>query len=383
MVAALHYGQRLPAKLTDEETEVFLSLRRFSEAAGKKPPEIDRAAQRVAAALCLLTDPKKGPAPAKVVEYLMRRRGMIGPPPHMLSGTFSGPVGAGLKAALARHQARAAASSRLGIGICEDPLEAGRRRILLAYYPSAVRIAKIPRLMRLQQRTVLNAKVAAGVAHVRWVIADPRQNIISQANVEEGVAFGCLVSGVYRIQLMGKGKLGETVLAGFPVYCGTKAPDELELAKPRPVGTSVVELEAEALRLLQRLRLRSGRKKLVADTQLKKMARLHSADMLRSDYVGHRSPTGTGPADRAKIIGVPYRVLRENVARAYSLYDAFERLTKSPSHLQNMLAEDITHVGLGISIKKNGEVILLYLTQNFSLPAKPTPAVDEPEPWQK
>lgn len=389
-MAATHYGQVTQATLGEEEAQLFLHLRRSIEDAALPLPQIDAAAQNVARGLCPLTDTKKGPAPARVVEFLMRRHGMTEPPPHMITGTFTGPVGAALLKALAGQLGKVNAT-RVGIGLCADPLRADRRRILMAFFGGTVRIEKVPRVMRLNARVPLTATVTADASDLRWVIADPLRNVTRQPAGAGGgkqkvaASLRCLLKGVYRVQLMGHGKLGPQVLAGFPVYCAIAAPSQVALTQRGSVAaTSIPELETEAMRLLQTLRREAGRAELVPDFLLAKMAKGHSGDMLQRDYVGHRSPTGSGPADRAKRVGLSYQVLRENVARAYSLHDAFEQLKESPSHLQNMLADDITHVGVGISLKKKGEVVLLYLTQNFSRPAKPHQrAPEEPQPWQK
>jgi hypothetical protein len=116
------------------------------------------------------------------------------------------------------------------------------------------------------------------------------------------------------------------------------------------------------------------------------VAKAHSEDMAANGFVGHVSPTtGDAPArfERAGIVGA---VVRENVARGYGPKGIHESLMNSPGHRANLLAADITHVGIGVVFGDPESSAAdaprpVFLTQNFyakigaDAPARPSTAL--------
>jgi hypothetical protein len=109
---------------------------------------------------------------------------------------------------------------------------------------------------------------------------------------------------------------------------------------------------------------------LTFDTRLSDIARSHSKDMRDNHFFEHESPTQGALDSRLRRGGYVFLKARENLAEAITVDEAEEGLLKSPHHYENLMAEDITHVGIGIV--KGGVVDPrnLTVTQIFSTPAK-------------
>jgi uncharacterized protein YkwD len=96
------------------------------------------------------------------------------------------------------------------------------------------------------------------------------------------------------------------------------------------------------------------------------MARLHSEKMARQNFFSHRTPEGERLRDRARINGIRFKVIAENIAynRGYEDPGAFavERWMISPGHRANILYEEFQSAAVGVFVSEDGSV---YLTQAF------------------
>ncbi|HET6444666.1 MAG TPA: CAP domain-containing protein [candidate division Zixibacteria bacterium] len=109
------------------------------------------------------------------------------------------------------------------------------------------------------------------------------------------------------------------------------------------------------------------------------VARGHSADMLRRQYVAHVSPEGISAARRIGLNGISYVASGENIGVYYGegahttraiheIHDAFMNQPRSmTNHRGNLLNPLWTHIGIGIAHNPDGSLVA---TQNFiSAPA--------------
>lgn len=76
--------------------------------------------------------------------------------------------------------------------------------------------------------------------------------------------------------------------------------------------TPTRDLEAVAVDLTNRERMRKGCEPLRVDPRLARSARAHSRDMAEHDYFGHTSPAGQSPWDRMARAGLPQQRRREH-----------------------------------------------------------------------
>ncbi len=104
------------------------------------------------------------------------------------------------------------------------------------------------------------------------------------------------------------------------------------------------------------------------------IARGHSLDMLRRQYVAHVSPEGVTAAQRLEGHGIHYLACGENIGVVYGrashgeqgiheVHNAFLNQPRSLSnHRGNLLNPIWTHVGVGVAYNEQGALVV---TQNF------------------
>ncbi len=109
-------------------------------------------------------------------------------------------------------------------------------------------------------------------------------------------------------------------------------------------------LQQAMLAEVNAMRARAGRAPLTLDARLSRAALAHSVDMLRRDQLTHRGGDGSDPASRVTRAGYAWRSTRENVGAGYfDLRGAMAGWMGSAGHRDNILAADVTQVGLGFA----------------------------------
>jgi len=136
----------------------------------------------------------------------------------------------------------------------------------------------------------------------------------------------------------------------------------------------VAELERSLFSMLNRDRARRRLPPLVFDPSLARIARDHSAKMADLGILGHDLPPSGDLKARLSRAGYVVRKARENVACAGTIEQAESAFLKSPGHLENITAADVSHVGIGIARGSGSHADDLYITQIFADPAtRPKP----------
>jgi uncharacterized protein YkwD len=123
-----------------------------------------------------------------------------------------------------------------------------------------------------------------------------------------------------------------------------------------------------------------GTSTLAWNDELASVARGHSADMLRRQYIAHVSPEGVTAARRIDLKNIRYIACGENIGVFYGdaagtphaigdIHNAFMNQPRSlTNHRGNLLNPIWTHVGIGIAHNPDGALVA---TQNFvSSPGK-------------
>ncbi|MBA3550559.1 MAG: CAP domain-containing protein, partial [Nannocystis sp.] len=195
--------------------------------------------------------------------------------------------------------------------------------------------------------------------------------------------------GAYQVEVLAEGAYGPEVVANFPLYCGVKAPRVLRVEIERvDAGVDAADVTRSNFAALNATRERQGLAPLQWDNGAATVATAHSLDMLSNNFVGHDSPRTGDVENRFRRAGIVNSVLRENVARGYGPRGIHQSLMMSPGHRINILATDVTHVGIGAVIgppesDSAGAPRPVFLTQNFfakigaDLPADPIAALRE------
>ena len=126
-------------------------------------------------------------------------------------------------------------------------------------------------------------------------------------------------------------------------------------------------LEQELLALTNQKRAEQGLPALVPDEALVRIARQHSIGMAEQGFISHELPFGD-LRTRMNRAGYQHLVARENVAVAPTVLKAQNALVESPGHKNNILARDVTRVGIGIARCKPPFEKELFITEIFADP---------------
>ena len=135
-----------------------------------------------------------------------------------------------------------------------------------------------------------------------------------------------------------------------------------------PSFAEATTAEQRAFKTTNELRLRNGLAPLEWDAELCIIARRHSRNMSVLGFFSHETPEGFRLRDRARLAGIRYRVIAENIAYNQGFEDpggfAVERWTISAGHRANLLSTEFRGSAVGSFIAQDGTV---FLTQLFIL----------------
>ncbi|MGM7635277.1 CAP domain-containing protein [Bacillus sp. Hm123] len=115
-----------------------------------------------------------------------------------------------------------------------------------------------------------------------------------------------------------------------------------------PNTSALKAFEQQVVTLTNKERTKVGLPALQIDSQLSKVARKKSEDMLANNYFSHTSPTYGSPFDMMKQFGITYRSAGENIAKGQRTpEEVVKAWMNSPGHKANILSKDFTHIGVG------------------------------------
>jgi uncharacterized protein YkwD len=361
------------------------AVREAAAKAGLPPPVADARLFEACAELADIV-PEEGVVSYSLVEFALQRNGIIEPSPHLLV-VWGAVDDAG--AILDQLRPRIpeilgdGANSRVGIGAVKRASD-GTGAIVFALQGSGVTTNPIPRALAAGGTVMVDAVVDARY-HEPELFVTHEDGATEQLALKTGNSGGFKTevacarhTGRQQIEITASDAQGSTVLANFPVWCGTSPPPSITV-DPSPSDDTVVpadEAEKRLLALINRDREAAGLVALVWDDRVAEVARKHSEEMRRTKIVAHISPTTGSAADRVKAAGIKTAVVLENVARAYSVSEAHEGLMNSPGHRANVMSSAATHVGVGVVL---GDEVSgrheMFVTQVFiRVPPKIDPA---------
>lgn len=112
------------------------------------------------------------------------------------------------------------------------------------------------------------------------------------------------------------------------------------------------------INLINSARVNAGLDKITLDDNLNNLAQFRADDMVDRDYFAHTDPSGKTVVDYQVKYGVNTSI-SENIAMDANLQLAHEGLMRSPIHRRNILGETWQNVGLGITKRESGEIIVV------------------------
>jgi hypothetical protein len=125
--------------------------------------------------------------------------------------------------------------------------------------------------------------------------------------------------------------------------------------------------EVQMLEMVNQYRTQNRLQELVLDEDLARIAREHSNEMAMQGFISHDHPSGN-VSSRMIHAGYFHDTARENIARSGSIRWAHAALLKSPMHEKNILASDVTNIGIGIIKAPAPCNKMLYITEIFATP---------------
>lgn len=135
-----------------------------------------------------------------------------------------------------------------------------------------------------------------------------------------------------------------------------------------PSTPKVAKLEQQMHARLNRDRAKKGLPPLAYDDKLADCARAHSLDMHERGFFSHDSPRTGSLSDRLDRAGLLVAAARENLGEGETVDATQDALLRSPGHHANIMAKDVTHVGIGIIEIGSGGSERLLVTQVFATP---------------
>jgi uncharacterized protein YkwD len=363
---------------------VIAAIKDAAREVGIRPPVADARLFRACAELAEIV-PEDGVVDYSVVAFALQRNGIIEPSPHMLvvwSDAATPEVIVEQLRPRLPELLQEGATARLGIGMARR--SDGLHAVVFALQASSVSTAPIPRMI-----------AAGGTLSIDAVI-DPRyrgpdvfvthdDGSIRELELKPGRPNGFVAqlsckarSGRQQVEIAASDAGGSTVLANFPVWCGTEPPHSLTVASSHddPPAASTEQAEQRLLASLNSDRMAAGLSPLLWDDRLAAVGRSHSDEMKRTRVVAHVSPTTGSAGDRVRAAKIKAGVVLENVARAYGIKEAHEALMSSPGHRANLMSSAATHIGIGVvfgnEVSGRNE---MFITQVFTrVPPKIDPA---------
>lgn len=133
-----------------------------------------------------------------------------------------------------------------------------------------------------------------------------------------------------------------------------------------PDTQSLFSHEQQVFELVNKERASRGLALLKLNTELSRVARIKSQDMIDKKYFSHTSPTYGSPFDMMQSFGLKFSAAGENIA--YGQKTAAEVMNSwmnSAGHKANILSEAYTNIGIGVAKTASGT---LYWTQMFMNP---------------
>lgn len=325
--------------------------------------------------------------PATLVDALMAWAGIVEPPPRLVVVEIADDrigchrrISAGCRDALHSlvEQVRAtlpdAEPLEFGVGVVALP--AGRTRMMVSILERSIELEPIPASVGGGASVTLQGRLLGPRERPVVEVVDPAGNWgpVPTAVTGDGsfrATVQCRRRGAHQVEVLAEGPHGPEVAANFPLWCGSRPPSTISMSIERVDPSVTADQIARAnFVYLNEERERRGLPALVWDPAAAEVALGHSKDMQENGFVGHRSPaTGdvTSRFLRAKLSGT---VIRENVARGYGPRGIHESLMRSPGHRVNILAADVTHVGIGAVLgpaetNVPGAPRPVFATQNF------------------
>jgi uncharacterized protein YkwD len=273
------------------------------------------------------------------------------------------------------------AASHVGLGRCPAKQAPFRWRWAIVLVDRKLDLHKpVPKTVAPGAGLLLSFSIRPGLTQPRVIVQAPggqTRTLVPAASRDDTwftVAPTGGSTGRMVVQILATGPSGPRTIANMPIQIGeaelssvTTPPDQ-HRSPPEHVD-STEEAAAHLFKLMNSARQARGLDPLTWDGELAAIASEHSADMVANGFFGHTSRRSGTLEQRMSTSGYRAAVFRENLAKDISISSAHESLMASPGHRSNILAEDVSRIGIGIASEhRSGELRHWVITQVFAKP---------------
>lgn len=327
------------------------------------PLEADPRLARLAEWIAERLGPNGEPPPNEVIEFFARHLGLVEPVPHtMVLGQPADSLAEGIAGSVGQFMDRQT-YNRWGAAVAD------RGALTLAVVMLSwrwVELESIPRAVEPGSPIEVRGRLLGEHQNPTVVIAKPGGEV-QRLPAGSGPDFDVRVptdgAGVYRVEIVGRGPRGDTVIANFPVFVGEDIPTSVRLDAPDADGGDVESVRRALLELMNRTREEAGVGAVRPHEELREVALAHSRDMVENDFIGHASPTTGTAAERVRRAGIRSGLVLENIGRGYSAAEIHRGLLESPGHRANLVNPDVSRVGIGVVAQPEGSRSAYVVTQ--------------------
>jgi uncharacterized protein YkwD len=243
------------------------------------------------------------------------------------------------------------------------------------------RLAPVPRHLEPGATLEISGELVPGYSDPELAVTRP-DGSVARGEPARGASLHFSVEtsarGIYRVEVLGHGPQGITVIANFPVYVGDAPPTSVALGDSSGAAVSAERAAAMLLEMMNAERAKVQLPPLALDPALTRVAAGHTADMIEHGFIAHDSPTTGNAQDRVARAGIRTSVVLENIGRGYSPREVHDGLMASPGHRGNILSDAVNHVGIGVSATREPSQTDYLVTEVFTL-VTPTLTSDAPE----
>ncbi|MDZ7334835.1 MAG: CAP domain-containing protein [candidate division KSB1 bacterium] len=169
--------------------------------------------------------------------------------------------------------------------------------------------------------------------------------------------------GVYQLEI--NDAYGKALL-NVPFYCGNYFPilPPPKIAIPQSLEKlDLQESRNQMLDQINSIRQRLGYRLLSLDPQLTALSQYYADRMARENFCAHVAPKDGEVLDMRRRKFKIIERIKENVAKAPYLDQAFYSLITSPAHYAAMIDSNMTRVGIGIAVDETRHILV---AQHFS-----------------
>ncbi len=377
---ATQYGGTLEQPLSPSEQAIANALEDL-------PMSHSGALSRMARELAR-TSPDRVNIPPALVDGLMAWAGITDPPPRLVvvelpeddarCDAQPGPsCRSSIESLVRQVQSTLPEASELSYGVGVARVGRDATRMIVAVVERAVVLEPVATAVGLGRPVVVRGRLVGSRTRPSVEVVDPNgawQRVPTVVGSDGTFAAEVQCGrhrGPHQVEVLVEGDHGPEVAANFPVYCGMRVPDRMTVEIERLASDVTAEQIAHAnFSYLNEERKRRGLPELQWDARAADIALAHSRDMARNNFVGHRSPRTGDVSNRFQRARLEGTVIRENVARGYGPKGIHDSLMRSPGHRVNLLAPDVTHVGIGVVIGEPETNVAggprpIFATQNF------------------